>query len=327
VADWSPASYTVAQHRQTKYPLEGKHAQVACADCHVNNPPSVPVRLLGSSGVWMRPVAAVCRDCHAEDHGRQLAARADQGKCESCHRVGGWTPSTFTVALHRPLRLPLEGRHAEIQCRACHGPDRRHLPPLPSVTLIGRARVALTLSETQCAACHVDPHERRYSRCEDCHGTRSFRPATLDIAAHARYTFPLEGAHAAVSCTDCHTRMRHAPASSSLVLARWPAAPVVFGAPAGGCAGCHENPHGRQFAARRDRGACESCHGVDGFRPAARFDHDRDAAFALTGAHKNVPCGRCHSTSPGPNGRRVALYRPVSAKCEACHGENVRRGS
>jgi hypothetical protein len=327
VADWAPATYTAAQHRQTKYPLEGKHVQVGCADCHVKNPAGVPARLLGSAGVWMRPAADACRDCHADDHGGQLATRADQGKCESCHRVGGWTPSTFSVSAHRPLRLPLEGRHAEIQCRACHGPNRRSLPPLPAVAVIGRAGVAVTLKETQCAACHVDPHEERYPRCEQCHDARAFRPATLDVAAHARYRFPLEGAHAAVSCVECHTRMRQPRASSTLVLASWPKAPVVFGAPAGGCAGCHENPHGSQFAKRRDRGACESCHGVEQFAPATRFDHDRHATFALTGAHKDVPCGRCHSSSPGPNGARVALYRPVSAKCEACHGENVRRGS
>src|SRR4029077_15191045 len=100
-------------------------------DCHVKNPPGIPAMQLGSSGVWMRPGFTQCRDCHAEDHGRQLAARPDRSACDACHRVQGWTPTTFTVAQHATLRLKLEGRHAEVACAPCHGPDRKGLPPLP----------------------------------------------------------------------------------------------------------------------------------------------------------------------------------------------------
>jgi len=91
--------------------------------------------------------------------------------------------------------------------------------------------------------------------------------------------------------------MRRAPAASTLALARWSGAPLLFAAPKGGCAGCHENAHGTQFTARQDRGACESCHDTDAFRPARRFDHNRDAAFSLRGAHTGVPCERCHRST------------------------------
>jgi len=69
------------------------------------------------------------------------------------------------------------------------------------------------------------------------------------------------------------------------------------------------------------------CHGTDVFRPATHFDHNRDATFALKGAHENVPCDRCHISTRRPDGTTVVIYRPVSGKCEACHGEKVRRGS
>ncbi|MGH7522175.1 MAG: hypothetical protein ACREMI_12950, partial [Gemmatimonadales bacterium] len=100
---------------------------------------------------------------------------------------------------------------------------------------------------------------------------------------------------------------------------RWSGLPLRFAAPAGGCAGCHANPHGNQFAARGARGTCESCHGVDAFRPATRFDHTRDAAFSLKGAHTGVPCDRCHRTARGADGKPIVIYRPVSTACEACH--------
>jgi len=326
VTGWQPSTFTVAQHRLAKYPLEGRHELVKCAACHVKHPATVPPTQLGTSGVWLRPVATQCRDCHGDDHGGQLAQRPDRGACSACHTVKGWKPSTYTVATHATLRLRLEGRHAEIECRACHGPNRVGLPALPGIPVLGRAAVALSLQETECAACHVDPHGNRFSRCGDCHGVRTFRPSTIDVVGHQRYKLPLDGAHRAVPCIACHKEMQHPAATSSLVLVRWSFPRLQFAAPANGCAGCHANPHGAQFAQRRDRGACESCHGVEGFRPAARFDHDRDAAFSLKGAHAHVPCNRCHPSSIAAGGNPVVTYRPVSGKCEACHDKTVRRG-
>ncbi len=327
VDGWQPSTYTVAQHRLAKYALEGRHQQVQCADCHVKNPTGVPAAQLGTAGVWMRPVATTCRDCHGEDHGSQLASRPDGGACNACHTVAGWTPSTFTASRHETLRLKVEGRHAEIACAACHGPDRKGLPALAPAQALGKAGVAFKLKEIECAACHVDPHDGRYPRCVDCHGVRSFKPSTVDLATHKRYRFALDGAHAAVSCVDCHGEMKHPASASSLVLARWVFPRLLFAAPTNGCQGCHENPHGNQFAARMARGGCEVCHGTDAFRPVTRFDHNRDATFSLKGAHENVPCNRCHTSTRMPDGKAVVVYRPVSGKCETCHGEKVRRGS
>jgi hypothetical protein len=200
------------------------------------------------------------------------------------------------------------------------------LPAQPGTQVLGRAAVALALTEKDCVSCHVDPHDGRLPRCADCHGLRTFRPSTLDVVAHQRYKLPLEGAHRAVPCLACHKEMRHPATTSSLALAGWSFPRLRFSAPAGGCAGCHESPHGGQFDRRSDHGACESCHGVDAFRPATRFDHDHDAAFSLKGAHAHVPCSRCHMSSSGPGGTPAVKYRPVSGKCEVCHDQNVRRG-
>ena len=37
VNGYVPSTYTVANHATAKYPLEGKHATVACGDCHTRS--------------------------------------------------------------------------------------------------------------------------------------------------------------------------------------------------------------------------------------------------------------------------------------------------
>ena len=85
------------------------------------------------------------------------------------------------------------------------------------------------------------------------------------------------------------------------------------------CAECHEDPHGGQFAGR-DRGSdCGVCHGSAAFRPPDRFDHDRDARFALAGAHATVACDKCHPVAARPDGTDGPIYRPLEFACEDCH--------
>lgn len=328
VAGFTPATFTVAQHGQSKYPLEGKHRDVQCSLCHVKSPSAAARSRLGTSGVVMRPSFARCRDCHGDDHGPQLAGLFGDGDCARCHVVAGWKPSTFGVAQHAGLRLPLEGRHREISCGDCHGPRRTGLRPLPPASILGRAGVALRLSEIECAACHVDPHEGRFASngarpaprgCIACHDTQRFRPSTIDVAAHGAYAFKLEGAHRAVPCAGCHDEMTRPVSRSSLVLGGPRGTPLPFSRTAPTCEGCHTNPHGAQFS-RRTSSGCEACHGVDGFKPASRFDHDRDTPFALKGAHEQVPCLGCHVQRADAAGRRMTVYAPLSGKCEACHG-------
>ena len=330
VDGYRPSTYTVAQHAKSAYPLDGKHAVVKCGACHTTR--TVMVAGVSRKQIEMRPARAVCRDCHADDHAGQLASRADKGACEACHRTAGWKPTTYTTQAHASLKLALDGRHAEIPCSACHAAVRAGLPPLAAPERLGKAKVAFKVPETSCASCHVDAHGGRFSRadqvklyatCAACHDTKHFRPSTYDAAAHAKSAFPLEGAHLAVPCVSCHTDMKGAAFKSTLVLAKAPAT-MTFAARHDGCAACHTDPHGDQFAKRRSSGGCESCHGLDAFVPAARFDHDRDASFPLTGAHAKVACASCHKPAPGAS-RASIDYRGLSPKCESCHTQPVRQ--
>ena len=328
------STYTVAQHRAAAYPLEGKHAAVACRDCHRRNPPGVPPGTLGRSGVLLRMRHARCTDCHADAHGGQLKARADQGACESCHDVGGFKPARFSVADHARLRLPLDGAHAKVKCAACHGPERPGLPPLPGADRLGTARVALRPTEIACGDCHVDPHAGRFAArgarpraagCPACHSAERFRPALIGVAEHVSCGYPLEGAHRTVACDGCHAEIRGPrPVVSSLLLPRRTLPPMTFAVADRRCEACHRNPHGDQFARRKGGGACAACHNEAFFKPASRFDHARDAGFALDGAHARVPCSGCHPSRRDASGATRVVYRPVPRECKACHGEKRR---
>lgn len=328
---FSPSTFPVEGHRASKYPLEGKHATVKCSACHTRDAGPLAVATLGSSRVLLRPAFAACTSCHADDHGGQLAARPRKGDCAECHSVAGWSPSAFGPDAHARLRLPLEGRHAEIACRSCHGVDRKGLKSLSrGAPGLGKAGFAFTGIETGCAECHVDPHGGRFGAsgprpvpggCPACHDARSFRPAAVDVTTHDGFGFRLRGAHRATPCSACHKELAGPP----------PATPVSTLAAAGGrllasrfeadsaCASCHATVHGTQFDGRKGGSGCERCHGEEGFVPALRFNHDRDASFALGTGHQRLACAACHKTVDTAGGAKQVVYRPLSGKCESCH--------
>lgn len=326
VNGFAEGTWTAERHRQTRYALVGGHRTVSCGACHRKETTPALAAKYGASKVIIRPASGRCMDCHADDHGGQLAARADKGECAPCHTETGWRPSRFDVTRHAGLKLPLEGKHRDLDCRDCHGATRGGLPAMTRSASIGKAGFLFKVAETDCAACHTDPHQGRFARrtpkalgCTACHDARGFRPSTIDVALHREYRFPLEGAHRATPCLGCHAELKAAHTVRSSLIGGKSAFPALaFSAPAT-CGDCHRTPHGEQFAGRRDGGACESCHGTDGFQPASRFDHNRDAAFSLKGAHQDVPCNRCHPTDTRSGDAARLIYRPVSGKCENCH--------
>jgi len=321
VNGYSPSTFTVAQHARTAYPLEGRHATVACSSCHTSRPTGAR----GQSEVVMRPRADRCESCHADAHGGQLAARGAVGNCATCHTPTAWKPSTFGVARHATLRFTLTGRHAATDCASCHAAKRRDLPAFPASPTLGTANVALHLDENTCDGCHRDPHGGKYgalkaadASCTACHDTRSFRPSTIDADAHTKFAFALDGAHRAAPCVACHTTLtKGASLGASLKLSPAPSKPVLYSLPGATCATCHASPHGDQFASRPDGGTCMSCHDLQGWSPASRFVHDANGGFALGAAHAKVPCAKCHAAGAG--GATTRVWRGVPRACESCH--------
>lgn len=314
---FSPSTLPREQHRT--YPLLGRHAKASCADCHR------PKQTL-----LFRPRRESCEGCHADAHAGQLKHRSDGGACASCHVVDGWDVARFTPVAHDSTRFPLKGRHREVACASCHGPQRSGLPPLPGRSELGSALVLLRPIDASCQTCHVDPHAGRFGPkgeraakegCLDCHDQSTFRPSAIDLAEHARRGFPLEGSHLAASCDQCHAELKAPRAKRTLLL---DPAPALFQiARSDQCQECHRDPHGGQFADRGPKSRCSTCHDLDRFAPASRFDHERDTRFSLRGAHATVACSKCHRPADSYGDERPIAYQGVSGECRACHANGT----
>lgn len=194
----------------TGFTLAGAHAELTCTSCH-------------TQGLAAK-LDTGCASCHAADdpHQNQVGER-----CETCHSQLAWSaPLRFD---HGLIAFPLLGKHAALQCGACH------------------ASLAFHDAGSTCAECHAeqDPHRGAFgTACASCHTPADWRASPFD---HAAVTgFALIGAHKELACATCHGGNRQLPAAA--------------GSPS--CGSCHrqDDPHGGRFGAD-----CAECHSPESF--------------------------------------------------------------
>lgn len=124
---WTPAS---AFDHDAVWALEGKHVDTACNHCHAD-------------GQYAKTPRG-CDDCHGTPHLGQFIATPPRKECTDCHTPAGWT-GTYD---HTEI-WPLEGAHAEAECKECH----------KEVAVAGgRVTVRWRLGFQDCARCHSSPH-------------------------------------------------------------------------------------------------------------------------------------------------------------------------
>jgi hypothetical protein len=260
-------------HGRTDFALEGRHAALSCSGCH-------------EAGARRRDAKSSCSACHsaADPHEGQLG-----DECASCHEPAGWRKVTFD---HDTTKFPLEDRHLEAPCAACH-PQQR----------FGK-------TATSCVSCHRvdDAHRGRLGpKCADCHTTAGWKRVGFDHGKQTR--FALRGRHAKIECRTCHESE-----PEQVKLERK-------------CVSCHR-PDDDHRGLRGDR--CERCHDARAWKPDS-FDHARDAKYSLRGAHAKVACELCHTgkmyvdETPvrcGGCHASVDVHEgSLGDKCESCHGE------
>lgn len=295
-------------HARTAFPLTGRHMETACEKCHepVAGPEPGSAPVLGRAA--FSPLAhGQCGDCHADPHAERFGP-----DCAKCHVTSDFRAVADAAFDHGLTRFALKGRHATLPCASCHDPDRAW----------GKRP-----SFASCADCHIDPHGGEAAPtatngdCAGCHDERSFRPSTYTAALHAATSFPLLGRHAEAACASCHRNQGEAPVGG---LPRIPLHPAHAS-----CRDCHGDAHAGQLAVRPDGGACESCHGVDGWKPA-RFGAAEHATLRmpLTARHAEIACAACHgperadlprlpdAATLGPAGVWFAVSQ---GECRDCH--------
>ncbi len=303
---FKPSTFTAARHSTTRFQLTDKHATVSCAKCHIPR----------GTGTAFKFESNACSVCHSDVHGGQFLASPHQNRCESCHTVKGFSPSTFTLARHIQTRFPLTGAHAAFPCAECHKSRSDVYPPPPA-----RFRYA----RQSCVDCHADPHKGELAErmadlrpdgtpkgCEACHTTKAWD--VISGFDHAKTLFVLEGAHRATPCDSCH---RSRTLERGLKNVAFRSAPRT-------CSGCHDDIHGGQFSMGDRPADCARCHRLVKWKPST-FDHDRGSTYRLTGAHKRVACALCHAGTKEIAGRSVVMYKPTARDCRACHGSKESR--
>jgi hypothetical protein len=287
VQTWKPAS--LFSHAKTKYPLTGAHEKTACAKCHVSLRDKKPY--VKYTDLAFRK----CSACHADPHKGTFT-----GPCESCHNTTNWHQIAQLQGFdHSKTKYPLLGKHATVGCADCHT-HGDFKTPVPFA---------------KCTDCHKDAHKGQFlarregGECATCHTVEGFKPSTFTVKDHAATKYPLEGGHVPVACEKCH------------VVQGPKGADTLFKITHTECRDCHEDVHKGQFAGAPHQNRCESCHNLQGFKPA-RFAlaRHKETRFPLTGAHIAVLCADCHKAVPAGSTTSVK-YRFEDRSCMGCHAD------
>lgn len=310
------AELTPEQHAASGFALAPPHDSPACADCHEPERKRFARRYPGRT-------PEQCSACHADVHEGQFASGPFAGEeCSACHDPLHFEPAAFGVEEHARAALPLEQKHAEAACEACHEkPDEEH------------ARV-FRGTPSDCDACHGDAHAGffepfvagllppAHGECARCHDAASFAAAEAGFE-HGRFTdFEVLGAHAEAGCAACHEASEERDENGR----SFGSVAEHFG-PFTGCVTCHADPHGGHFDETLGHPTeveglhdCARCHDESSFRSLPRgFEHDEWTGFALAGAHGAASCAACHEPLAGRSELGRTAAEAAGASCSDCH--------
>lgn len=312
---FAPHEFDLEHHRRAALPLDGKHAELECKQCHAD-PAADAVRTF-------RGTPHRCEQCHQDVHGDAFALQsgrlqaAPRGSCALCHGTDAFAELDHGRFDHRDWTgFGIDGAHAQIECTDCHA---RTAEPDALGRRFGRVPPHGD-GVASCATCHGDPHAGAFDNgklpavidgrhgCERCHDTASFRALPHGFDHGAATGFVLTGRHAQLDCTACHERLPQAAATGRT----WREAKGRD------CADCHRDPHQRQFE-RLGQTDCNRCHKSTTTFATLSFRHNLDSRFQLGDQHAKVPCASCHKPE-AIEGKTVTRFKPLPVDCIGCHG-------
>jgi hypothetical protein len=269
------------KHQNTKYPLTGKHSEVACLKCH-------PKEL--KEGKDFQKFSGItfskCTDCHKDVHENKFGQ-----DCRKCHSENSFHQITAVSSFdHTKTDYPLIGKHLALDCKKCH-----------------KGSYTAPIKFARCTDCHADYHKGQFSKkdpksdCRDCHNEKGFPGSSYSFERHNKTNFKLEGAHAATPCLLCHKKEKD-----------W-----QFGEMDKRCIACHENIHKNHIKDKFiPEGQCESCHNVINWSNV-KFDH-KITDFQLQGKHAEKTCRDCHFKKESDD-QIVQKFAELKGNCEECH--------
>ncbi|MBN2616525.1 MAG: cytochrome C [Bacteroidales bacterium] len=183
VEGFSPSTYGITQHNQTKFALKGSHMATPCFACHK------------TSDQWnFGNMSTRCIDCHDNIHKNYMDARyIPNGNCKTCHSENEWNQISFD---HNTTNFALLGKHKQVTCQACHFRKDKTTKPIQQ----------FKWKKQECTNCHTDVHYDQFDKngiteCLRCHTNENWKPEKFD---HNTARFKLDGKHKGLACIQCH---------------------------------------------------------------------------------------------------------------------------
>ena len=275
-------------HAQTRFPLEGKHAEAGCADCH-------------TAEAAAKDTPAQCVACHEEP---PVHAGVFSQDCSVCHTPTVWSPAKLEA---KPMF-----RHADTAFQLVHHAKNFDGSALTCAACHLSASQGDFSSTTQsCTDCHsaYDPafmtqHVQQYgTNCLSCHDGAG----NMQNFDHSAF-FVLDGQHASLECAACHKEQK-------------------FKGTPNQCVDCHAEPaiHAGVFGLQCD--ACHSTTAWAPARLTRHtfpLDHGEQGEIACATCHvqsyATYTCAACHA--PGEMQEKHAekgITGDRLLECAACH--------
>ena len=286
-------------HARTGFPLSDPHTAVSCEGCHPSEL-AFDLRHPDPNDPSYARHPDTCEGCHEDEHGGQFEGRHDH--CVECHSPLRFTPTMFGHDDHAAI-FDLSGAHQSVACTACHTQEHENTPR----TFVGTPDL--------CRDCHIDPHAGQFDErlieddCSQCHLENADSFVVGNFDHFAQTGFDLLGAHGRASCSGCHQE-------GTIVHQGIEVTTNIFSKTPQECASCHIDVHRGQF---EDYDSCDVCHTSHDHFSEITFDHDTQSEWPLVGAHRDVPCARCHLPEPHADGGEVVRYKPIPHECGDCH--------
>ncbi len=323
---------------QTDFPLDGKHLQVDCNECHVST--------------VFSEVQTNCSSCHLDVHENQF-----DDNCQTCHSTDTWIDISEMVLFHDETSFPLTGVHAGLDCQICHSdgnyvnvplscegchiaafvntdnPDHQSAGFEADCSICHSVQIqdwatpdydhpdAFTLEQghrdPDCIACHAagTSYTLTSNECFSCHNQLFY---AVDDPNHSAGNFNHD-------CQLCHSiggwqpaEYDHNLSSFSLTGAHMAVECAMchlqnrFSGTPEHCYACHRADYAAVVVpnhAASDMGLdCQQCHNTTAWRPSS-FRHDQ-TEFVIDGSHVRLDCKLCHAGQ---------TYADTPQECYGCH--------
>jgi hypothetical protein len=295
-------------HQATGFPLQGRHAQTSCADCHGVAQRLGPQR--GGSPSFEDPFANTPRDCIGCHQEPALHQGLFTPQCAECHTTTGWTPARvdgfqFNHAVQAGFSLQRHRKRFDgqpITCNDCHPGDVHSLDVQTCVDCH---------SQGQENAEFMQQHQEAFGQdCQQCHDGQD----RMRDFNHADF-FPLEGRHAVIACESCHVDQAFAGTPTA-------------------CVQCHAEPdiHAGFFGLD-----CQNCHSTEVWAPAQLkihsfpLDHGGQGEIACQVCHLEryvqYACYGCHEHQPeaiAESHAQAGITPQELPDCAGCHPNDLK---